>query len=212
MGSLPVSSLVSVGDFILFAAKTWRIDEVDDTSKSIYVTRHKTGKVPPFNSSGGWVHDKVRQRMRELYESTQTIPYLDAEASQLLTEGRNAYQRMVLNHNLFIRMGSTNTLLFTWLGDGVNQTIAAMLKRIDITALAYGPALEIYAPELKIVNYLKQVAAQPLPSADNLLYDEHNIMREKWDWLLPDSLLKKSFASSQLDIETAHQWLITQFK
>lgn len=211
LGSLPVSSLVSKGDFILFAAKTWLVDDVDDSTKTIFVTQHKTGKVPPFNSPRGQVHDKVRQRMHELYESDAPIPFLDKEAAILLNEGRSAFKRMALNKNYLLSSGKT-TLLFTWLGDAVNQTISAMLKREGITSLAYGPALEIFSTESQISSCLIEVARGPMPNSDNLLNDAHNIVREKWDWALPDNLLKKSFASLQLNIEVAYRWIQTKFR
>jgi ATP-dependent Lhr-like helicase len=38
---------------------------------------------------------------------------------------------------------------------------------------------------------------------DSTLADVENMLREKWDWALPEPLLVKSFASISLDISTA---------
>lgn len=209
LGSLPISSAVSVGDFILFAAKTWCVEEVDEEGKTIYVTRHITGRAPPFSGHGGRVHDRVRQRMRELYESTQPINYFDDVAARLTVEGRQTYSRYALGQRQFVRVGS-NLLLFTWLGDGANEALAALLRGRGFTPFVSGPAIEISGKnvdENRITDYFNELAAEPAPSPELLLFDTFNLSQEKWDWALPDILLKKSFASLRLDIAAAHNWL-----
>ncbi len=211
LGSIPVSSAISVGDFILFAAKTWHVDEVDDESKSIFVTHHKTGKAPPFNSPGGAIHDRVRQRMRELYEEKSDLGFLDETAKRLIAEGRSAYSRFSLATNVFASAGSTH-LLFTWLGDAKNEALAMMLRTKGLSVSLVGPALEIFGTANSAVDAtacLAEIAALPAPSANMLLADAHNLTQEKWDWTLPERLLQNSFASLKLDIEGAHEWLKT---
>lgn len=210
LGSLPISSSVSVGDFILFAARTWKIDEIDDDGKTIFVTQHMTGRAPAFNSHGGQVHDRVRQRMRELYEKSDALPFVDATAARLMNEGRQAYQRYSLHNRVLMTVGGS-LLLFTWLGDRANQAIAAMLKRRGIAASVVGPAIEIvgqHVEEGRIADCLSELACEPAPDPESLLVDAFNLRQEKWDWALPEGLLKKSFASLHLDIETAHRWLV----
>lgn len=43
-----------------------------------------------------------------------------------------------------------------------------------------------------------------------LLADTKNLQREKWDWALPDDLLRKAYASLYLDVEEAFGWLRNQ--
>ncbi|MDQ2820118.1 MAG: DEAD/DEAH box helicase [Pseudomonadota bacterium] len=212
LGSIPVSSAVSVGDFILFAAKTWHVQEVDEDGKAIFVTQHSTGRAPAFNSKGGVVHDRVRSRMRELYESDADVDFLDATAKRLMLEGRNAYRRYMLTSHLLIGTGDSH-LLFTWLGDAKNEAIAMMLRATGMGVALMGPALAISGPgatpEL-IISRLRAIAAASIPSANALLQHAQNLTQEKWDWALPDRLLKNSYASLKLDIKGAHDWLTSQ--
>jgi ATP-dependent Lhr-like helicase len=39
-----------------------------------------------------------------------------------------------------------------------------------------------------------------------LLADVKNLQREKWDWALPDALLRKTYASLNLDLVEALAW------
>jgi ATP-dependent helicase Lhr and Lhr-like helicase len=211
LGSLPISNALSVGDFILFAAKTWRVESIDEEGKTIFVTKTHSGRAPAFNGNRGHIHDCVRQRMFELYAASDTPVFLDATAARLLKEGRATYQRHALATQSLVPMGN-NCLLFTWLGDRANAALAAMLKQRGFTAMPCGPAIEIMMPHVsasKILDCLSELAAAELPTAQTLLADARNLQQAKWDWALPDELLKKSFASLHLDIATAHQWLIT---
>ncbi len=211
LGSIPVSSAISVGDFILLAAKTWRVEQIDEEGKTIFVAKTSTGRAPGFNGGRGYIHDKVRQRMRELYKGGDTPAFLDQTAARLMREGRDSYQRYALDKQIMVTSGK-NTLLFTWLGDSANEALVAMLRKNKLTAMCCGPAVEIIMPHisaLEIWHCLKKLASDDVPTAQDLLIDVRNLQREKWDWALPEALLQKSFASLHLDIDAAYQWLAT---
>ena len=213
LGSLPISSAVSIGDFILFAAKTWRVEEIDEESKAIFVSRHVAGRPPKFDGGGGQVHDRVRARMRELYRGSERLPYLDEIAQELLREGRNAYQAYDLDSQLLIQNGAS-ALLFTWLGDRANEAIAAMLRQRGLMPVLSGPAIEIFGKNAevdRISDFLSEQSEQATPDAEALLTEAFNLRQQKWDWALPQNLLVRSFSSLQLDIPTAHSWLKLNF-
>src|SRR3546814_17181875 len=65
LGTLPVTQALIVGQRILFAGKTWRVESIDDEQKAIYVIRARGGVPPMFAGGGGRVHTRVRQRMRD---------------------------------------------------------------------------------------------------------------------------------------------------
>ena len=210
LGTLPISTALSVGDFILFAARTWRVESVVEETKTIFVVKHRTGVVPSFDSTGGRVHDQVRQRMREIYAGSDDIRYLDETASLLLVQGREAYRRFNLNTQKIVASGGSTALLFTWLGDGANEVIGAMLRQYGLTPALCGPAVELYGPKEKLEalpSFLVELSRQPRPTVESVLSHTFNIAQEKWDWALPDSLLQKSFASLRLDIDSAHKWV-----
>ena len=47
------------------------------------------------------------------------------------------------------------------------------------------------------------------PPLDLLLENVQNLQREKWDWALPDGLLRKAYASHYLDVDEALDWTKT---
>lgn len=209
LGSLPVDQVLLPGQRILFAGKTWRVDEVDEQQKTIYVTRAKGGVPPAFSGGMGRTHTKVRQRMRELLALTTDITFLDATAKKLVFEGRDWYTRLNLRTEYVIDQGRELVLL-TWLGDAANEALACLLIRRGFVATASGPGVEVVKADHSnqdILDALADSGIEDAPPLDVLLADVKNLAREKWDWSLPDVLLRKAYASLYLDLDEALDWI-----
>jgi ATP-dependent Lhr-like helicase len=208
LGSLPVSQLLRVGQRILFAGRTWHVDEVNEREKTIYVTQAKGGAPPLFSGGIGRVHTKVRQRMRELLESGERLAYLDAAAQQFLDDGRRAYGRLELKERVTVDRGASVVVL-TWLGDAGNEAVACLLNRRGFDAWIAGPGVELLKGERsaeEVEDVLADAAIDDVPPLDMLLGNASNLEREKWDWALPLPLLQKSYASVCLDMDGALDW------
>jgi ATP-dependent Lhr-like helicase len=208
LGSLPVTQTLTVGQRILFAGKTWRVDDVDETQKTVYVTRKAGGAPPMFSGSAGRIHNKVRQRMRELLEDTEVPAFLDPTAKRFLSEARQHYTRANLKERFLIDQGS-ETVVLTWLGDAANEALACLLRLHGLVATPAGPGVEISKTpytDKDIPRILESIAIQPVPPLNDLLADAKNLQIEKWDWALPDEMLRKGYASHNLDIEAALEW------
>lgn len=208
LGTLPISQMLTVGQRILFAGKTWRVEEVDDEQKVIHVSRARGGVPPLFSGGGGRTHTRVRQRMKVLYESEEVPGYLDDTARRFLAEGRTNYKTKSLSKTFVLDQGH-EVLLLTWLGDSANEALAAFYQRRGLTANAAGPGVEVHkkgnSPE-EIVNILREIASAPRPTDEELLEGAQNLQRQKWDWALPDPLLMRTYASLNLDVDEALAW------
>jgi len=213
LGTLPVDSVLLHGQRILFAGKTWRVDEVDEEQKTIYVTRTKGGVPPSFAGGTGRTHTKVRQRMRELLEGSALPGFLDAAAQQFLTEARETYARSDLSTQFALDQGR-ELLLLTWLGDAANEAIACLLIRRGFMATPSGPGVEVVKGQHtseQVMDALADTAMDEAPPLDMLLADVKNLAREKWDWALPDGLLRNAYASLYLDLDEGLCWIRQAF-
>jgi len=208
LGSIPVSAMLAAGQRIVFAGKTWLVQSVDDEQKSIFVSRSRGGKPPPFDGGIGRTHTKVRQRMREILEGTDVPTYLDVVASRFLTEGRKNFTAVGLaTLDLFDQGGEAS--LMTWLGDSSNVALACLLRMRGWTASPGGPAVVITKGTRNtedLLAALSEVATAELPPLSVLLANANNLRQEKWDWALPEPLLQKTYASLYLDIDEAVEW------
>ncbi len=211
LGTLPVSQMLSIGQRILFAGKTWRVEDIDDQRKTILVVRSKGGVPPLFAGGIGRTHTRVHQRMRQLLESMEIPPFLDKTALRFLTEGRASYAARDLARSFLVDQGR-EVVLLTWLGDAANEALACLLQRCGLAVSPAGPGIEIQKGQStteSIVDALIDACQDEPPPLDLLLADVKNLQREKWDWALPDALLRAAYASQYLDMEEALAWART---
>ena len=209
LGTIPVAQMLIVGQRILFAGKTWRVDDVDEAQKTIFVTRTSGGVPPLFSGGAGRTHTRVRQRMRELLEGNEVPLYLDDVAKKFLAQGRQAYLMRSLSTSNLLDQGGT-AMLLTWMGDAANEALACLFHSRGYVASCSGPGVEIVRGQNShsdLHELLVRLAQEPVPSLDDLLADVKNIRREKWDWAVPDGLLRRSYASLSLAIPEAWAWL-----
>lgn len=212
LGTLPVSQMLTPEQRILFAGKTWVVEDIDDQQKTIHVVRTRGGVPPLFSGGAGRTHSRVRQRMRQLLESNDVPAYLDPMAKRFLADGRAHYAAKRLADNVVLDQGY-EVLLLTWLGDAANEAIACILRQRGLTAHVAGPGVEVLKAQRtaeEVLAVVLDAAIEQLSELDVLLGDAKNLQREKWDWALPDRLLRKGYASLYLDLDEATQWL-TQF-
>lgn len=100
-------------------------------------------------------------------------------------------------------------LLLTWLGDAANEALACLLQRRGFLASSAGPGVEVIkGPHTveEVLDVLLDAGLEEPPPLDLLLADTKNLQREKWDWALPDGLLRKAYASLYLDLDEALEW------
>jgi ATP-dependent Lhr-like helicase len=209
LGTLPISQAVSVGQRILFAGKTWLVENIDEQQKTIFVLRAGGGVPPLFLGGAGHTHTRVRQRMRKLLETSEVPTYLDEVAKRFLAEARSNYAERRLSNTFMLDQGR-EILLLTWLGDAANEALACLLSSRGLSASAGGPGIEVikgHHTNEDILTCLFAIGAEDPPPVDILLADAKNLQREKWDWALPDNLLRKSYSSLYLDIDEALAWI-----
>jgi ATP-dependent Lhr-like helicase len=141
LGTLPVSQVLTIGQRILFAGRTWKVEDIDEEQKTIHVSRAAGGAPPLFSAAAGRTHTRVRQRMRQLLEGDELPAYLDEVARRFLAEGRANYRARSLPTPTFWTRGEV--LLLTWLGDAANEAMACLLRRRGFVAAPAGPGVEV---------------------------------------------------------------------
>jgi ATP-dependent Lhr-like helicase len=210
LGTLPADYTVDVGDCIIFAGRRWLVQHVQngvDKIMRIDVVPDATGKLPKFSGGGFSVDDRVRQEMYQILLCTRQYPFLDEIAARFLNEARQEFEVMELGKKpqTILDCGDDKVLLFTWRGSQVTRTICLMLELHGVQASG-GLYIEAKTSPQDLFRVLVQLVESP-PNALNLVIDmpSNKKQQEKWDHLLPESLLSKNYASAMLDVDGAMQ-------
>ena len=141
--------------------------------------------------------------------ASQDMPvWLDANARSLLQDARKQYLNLQLDREFCVVQGDT-AYLFVWQGDVVQNSLAALLKHQGLQARNEGICIIVqHASLADVTRAMAQVAAQPGPTASQMLTRKEVPNTEKWDWVLPDELFLAGYASRALDLDAAHAWCI----
>lgn len=211
LGTVPLLNALRPGDLLVFAGRTWKITDVDDTRKVATVVRSKAHKAPRFESGPAQIHQEVRTRMRALYEQTTVPAWLDATAQSLLAQARAAYRSMGLKACPFVAT-STSVCVFPWLSDAAVQALLRLVQSKGLTAYADSGMLEVQGVDVGQLEALfKSLASAQALTGPALLEGAKNLEEQKWDWALPEDLLRASHASLHMDTEAAYAWLREHF-
>ena len=202
LGSIPVSRPLMKGQRIIFGGRRWRVLDVDIEKKVIVVTAARGGQPPQFDGLGAMVHDHVREEMRAVLTETAPCPFIDSKAQELLGEARKSFSSLGLA-NKFTYGSDSKTHLVTWRGDQTNDALVLMFNHVGMACESSGLALSVGGSEKDVADALARIAELNPEDIESLLEGVENLIKEKWDWALPRSLLMKSYASSQLNFKGA---------
>ncbi|MCG2838175.1 DEAD/DEAH box helicase [Photobacterium sp. WH77] len=217
LGSIPIDSLLLVGQHIVFGGKRWKVNDIDSGKKNIYVENAKGGKPPKFGGNGISIHDAVRQEMFNILKKgdyriivgDKKVDFIDSTAKELFDESFNFFHKANLASNSLLEIGST-TYIFTWLGDKVVNTIVALLIINGYKAGAYAGAIEVEKASVEdVMTTIRSLASTQLPSETELASSVLEKQIEKFDHLLPEEILSIGYGAKVFDINRAKEWLLS---
>ena len=212
LGALPITFPISVGEYLLFGGRRWKVELVDISQKVMEVSQAMAGRAPSFGGTAGFVHTRVRQKMREILSTDRVFAYLDPAAQDLLQGAQQAFRSAELDSKQrFVTAGGAR--LFLWQGDEIQTTLALLFRSQGLSAKNEGLciAIETRDPEQLDDTVRLLLKREPL-IAEALLGEVETLAVEKWDRLLPSPLRERNYASLYLDIPGAYAFLRNGFQ
>ena len=208
LGTLSVDYLLAEGLHIIFAGRRWRVLSVETEEKVVVVEASPGGRLPRFEGGfGGLIHDRVRAKMREVWEGHALPRYLDPEARRLLEEGRAHYGRLGLETSSLVRSGK-GTIFFLCRGDTITNTVALQLLARGLEVAVEGSAILIdEATPADLRSVLVELAREGAMNPAELAAQVGNKRAGKYDWVLEERLLTADYASRAIDTEGAQHAL-----
>lgn len=215
LGSLPVDSLIMTGQHIVFGGKRWKVLDVDPDKKVISVEYARGGQAPKFGGGGLTIHDEIRKEMFNILLDgdyrisigSQKVDFVDTTAKELFIESVEYFNAAGLAKKSILQVGKS-TCIFTWMGDKVVNTIAALLINLGYEVGNFAGVLIIEdAKEESIEISLKQLLLDSLPTEQSLANSVRDKCIDKFDEYLPEDILALNFGSATFNIEKARLWL-----
>ena len=187
-----------VNQQIILAVRRWNVEKIDEKAKNIYVKRISSGGKISFLSDGAEVDEIIARKMKEIYMSDLSYPYVDVvtESDKELLKAREYFFNNSLDEKSFTDGG-----LFTWAGIVINVTISLMCKlvlqkdvpcdHIRITGITRGD--------------VNAILSHPKPKPEELasMVGRHIKEKQKYDYLLSDELLDYEYANTYLSVDKA---------
>jgi ATP-dependent helicase Lhr and Lhr-like helicase len=199
LGALPVDNPITPEQLIIFAGRRWKVLEVDSKRREILVTRATGGKPPTFGGDGLPPADEVVAEMRRIYQDVAVPRFLDETAIELLTEAREAFDRLGLR-GYSSRRHEDHILLFPWAGGRAQMALVLALASLNIRATSNGLAVVVPSKDRDALKTaLHELAHARPPDAVALARLVPDMKRAKYDGYLGDDLLARCYASEHID-------------
>ena len=201
------------GEKVAIAGHVWVVDEVDHERRLLYVTQVK-GKVPAyFGDVAGDINTHVLERMRRVLEERAAYPYLMPHARARLRQARHVASSSRLTQGPLVCLGEndreqTMWCLLPWLGSYAFLALERLIKikcapELGIKGVnssrPYFMTFVMKADERAFFSVVCD-AAERLEDPMELLYPAEVPYFEKYDELVPESLIRKGFACGVLDV------------
>lgn len=219
LGMLSADFLIIKNQHIVFGGRRWKVTDIDDDKKVIYVTSAKGGQ-PPFHGKGMSIHDRVRQEMLSIYSTSdyrievgnQKIDFMDNTGRQLFQEGVYSFKKSNLEEHPIYQSGK-HCYIFSWMGDKVVNTLTILLSRSGLKCSNFNGVIEVQNTNVaNIKKCLLDIVKDELPDETELArrIPLQQKLIEKYDKYLPEDLLTEGYGRKAFNSRAAKQWILTR--
>ena len=199
-----------VGATFALAGASWQVLAVDEKRRKIFVQRASGVRVPSWSGAGGSVHARVVERMRQVLAEDAEYPYLQPSARTLLQRARElARQQRLLEHPV-LPCGGRAFCLCPWTGTKELQTIERLLScglkaPLKVLGVVNRRHFLIVESGLEAETFVRELRNVEVDSDDpaSVLPENHAPRVDKYDWMVPEPLLRTAFLYNQMDIPAA---------
>lgn len=201
LGTLPVTNILTPGMLLIFSGRRWLVQEIHALERVIIVQPAKTGVPPRFGGDPGAIHDRVIEKMFDLYESDLEPAYMGQTALDMLKEARKNYAWMGLSSSPVIETSEDSHILATRRGTAKNCTLALALGAKGFKVEQHDGFLSVWTDES--CDELMQVLHGVAVGEDvDLFAHSPNLVFEKFHEHLTPELLQQDAHSCRLDVSS----------
>lgn len=212
IGTIPIPS--PIGHQFSLAGRTWEVVEIDFKKKLISVKQVEGKSTIYWRGSGGIIHTKVLQRMRQVLLEDVEYSYLQKNARQRLQRVRKLVQNSGLDKQNILPLAKDKLCIFPWMGTIAYRTLERFLNsgcRESLSIKSIGGVNPYYLTLKLGKDKLSNVKQEIIALCAERIAPEYLVSESeapeihKFDEFIPYPLLRKAFISDYLDIEELKQ-------
>ena len=201
-----------VGDRFALGGRVWEVDELDIQRKLLYV-HPVAGKMEvSWPGDAGEIHTKILRRMREVLREDTVYPYLKENAAHRLAVARHLARNTGICDHSLLHIGGSSWCLFPWLGTRGFRTLRRILtanaRELGISGIEYDGCcylkFHLEGDGRRLVQQLAGIVQRGV-QAEALVFPSEMPVFDKFDVLLPPTLLRRAYATDRLAPEEAEQ-------
>ncbi|MDO3411284.1 DEAD/DEAH box helicase [Saccharibacillus sp. CPCC 101409] len=211
-GSEEIGSITTVppaGYCFSLAGRLWKVEEVDNRHKAVYV-KHAKGKVDTlWLGAGGDMHTRIVRKMRDILRESTLYPYLAPNAAARLERARRLSRETGLTERLVLPAGGDSLFVMPWVGSREFRTLERLLKN----NLSQQLSLRSIVPMEP--HYMVVAGRTDAAELEHLIVSESERMEDsialldefeapylgKYDEFTPPALIRAAFAADGLDLD-----------
>lgn len=201
-----------VGDRFALGGRVWEVDELDIQRKLLYVHPIAGKMEVSWPGDAGEIHTKILQRMREVLREDTVYPYLKENAAHRLAVARHLARNTGICDHSLVHIGGSSWCLFPWLGTRGFRTLRRILtanaRELGISGIEYDGCcylkFHLEGDGRRLVQQLAGIAQRGV-EAQALVFPSEMPVFDKFDALLPPTLLRSAYAADRLSPEEAVQ-------
>jgi ATP-dependent Lhr-like helicase len=220
-GTEEIGSITTVpppGYCFTLAGKLWKVEEVDNRHKAVYVKTSR-GKVDTlWLGAGGDVHTRIMTKIREVLGDTALYPYLAPSAAARLERARRLVKESGLLERSVLPAGGDSMFILPWAGSRQFRTLERLLKNnlkgpLSLRSVVpMEPYYMVVAGKTDAETLEAEILAESSATNDPLalLAPDEAPYLGKYDEFIPHELVRKAFSLDGLDLpgllEVLKQW------
>jgi ATP-dependent Lhr-like helicase len=211
-GTEEIGSITTVpppGYCFTLAGKLWKVEEVDTKHQAVYV-KSSRGKVDTlWLGTGGDVHTRVMQKMREILADDVIYSYLAPNAVNRLERARRLVKESGMLSSYVIPAGGDSFFIMPWVGSKQFRTLERLIKnnlkdKLGLRSVVpMEPYYMVVAGKTNADTLLDHIIAEASNCEDpiSLLSTDEAPYLGKYDEFISPELVRRAFAIDGLDVK-----------
>jgi len=212
IGTIPMP--FSIGHQFSLAGRTWEVLEIEFKKKLISVKQVEAKATIYWRGSGGIIHTRILQRMRQVLLEDVEYTYLQENAWHRLQTVRELVQNSGLDQQNIVPLAKDKCCIFPWMGTIAYRTLERFLNsccRESLEIKSIGGVNPYYLTLKLGKDKLSSLKQEILALSTERITPEYLVSEteapeiHKFDQFIPYPLLRKAFINDYLDIDELKQ-------